>query len=249
MQELFADFNIGSEQFIDLADADTKRIAAIRSALQHLAQNTPAPKRLIDRALTAMQLTQYRECCQQPCAFDDILAQQDYPLQFIRYLKYVKQGDRCEALAQSARKRKSVKRNHLGKTAAQRYSDLAETSYESAVMELIDLLEPTKGMPFDHVQASLIQMTLDRHVDCSNGNAPNADAVCVPRLKTSRSKYTIKDEIATTSKHEHQLRCQHDALIPAALELLYEKHIVPQDVTDAQNAKLKQMLNTLRKHD
>jgi len=93
----------------------------------------------------------------------------------------------------------------------------------------------------------MIQMMLDRQVDCSVEYAPGADAACVPRLKTSRSKYTIKANIATVSKHEHQLSCQLDALIPVAMELLYGKKEIPQAVSDAQNAKLKSMLNKLRK--
>lgn len=248
-QELFADCDIGSEHFIALDDADTKRIVAIKSALNCIADNTLVPKRLIDRALTEAQRADIRSCCNQPTSFELDYKPQDFPLQFVRYLNYVQQGDRYTALAQSARKRKSVKRDARGRTAAQRYSDLAETSYESAVMELTDLLEPTQGMPFDHQQAGMIRMVLDREVDCSIGNEPNPDAVCVPRLKTSKSQYAIKNDIATTSKHEHLQRCQRDALIPVALELLYGKQEAPATTssTQEQSALLKQKLNQLRK--
>jgi hypothetical protein len=253
-QENFADTDIGNEDFVALDDADTKRIAAIVSALQHLAENTPAPKRLIERALTESQLTQYRDCCNQLSSLDSVYKAQDFPMQFVRYLKYVQQGDRYEALAQSARRRKTVKRDYRNRTAAEQYSQLAETSYESALMELAGLLEPydnNRARYFDYKQAELIRQLLDRPVDCSMGNDPNADQVCVPRLRTSKSKYTIEGTATTPSKQEHRVSCQCDAIIPAALELLYGKQELREDpqLADELRNKLKAIMNKSRRDD
>jgi hypothetical protein len=251
VHELFADYNIGNEQFIALADAGTKRIAAIKSALTCIAENQLAPRRLLDRALIDAQLTQYRECCQQPTSFDIEYREADFPLQFLRYLQLVRQGDRYTALANSALRKKSLKKDYLGQTTTQRFFHLAEGSYESAVMDLTDLLEPLQGMPFDHAQAERIRLILDRPVDCRVGYEPNADPVCVPRLKTSRSKYAIKDDIASATKHEHLLGCQRDALIPAALELLYGKQERKEDAqtADILRNKLAQLKQAVRRDD
>lgn len=145
-----------------------------------------------------------------------------------------------------------MKRDARGRTAPERYGQLAETSYESALMELADLLEPydkERKHYFDYKQAENIRQLLDRPVDCSIGNDPNADCVSVPRLRSSRSKYTIKNDIATTSKHEYQLGCQLDTLISAALELLYGEHVstTQAELTDKQRSKLKQLMSRLNK--
>jgi hypothetical protein len=247
LQTTFADVALGSEQFVDLAQADTRRISSVESALQLLVKNEPISLRVLERALTESQLTQYRDCCNQPSSFDIACKEQDYPLQFVQYLHLIRQGDRYEALAQSARRRKT-----LNRTAAEQFSQQAETSYESALMELADLLAPPyqdMKHAFDYVQAELIRNLLDRQVDCSMGNDPNADCVSVPRLKTSRSKYTIKETATTPSKHEHRMSCQCDALIPAALELLYGKQTTSQELTDEQSAKLRQKLKIIRNRD
>ncbi len=119
-------------------------------------------------------------------------------------------------------------------------------------MELADLLEPYdkhRAAFFDYRQAEHIRQLLDRPVDCSIGNDPNADCVNVPRLRSSKSKYTIKNDIATTGKHEYQLGCQRDTLISAALELLYGEHVSTTQgkLTGEQRSKLKQLMSRLNK--
>ena len=147
------------------------------------------------------------------------------------YMQYVKDGDKYTRLANLFRR--STKRDAKGKTAFQRMETKAESYYEDAVMLLTNAIDtnPLRNPMPDIQLSNEIQRWLDRDVSCELGFEPDACITSVPRIRGSKSKFAQTSAVPSVGQRLRQYWRQREALVQAALHLLYED----EQITDAND--------------
>ena len=116
----------------------------------------------------------------------------------------------------------------------------AEELYESALEYLQEQIDVATR---DRRQDELLRW-LDRDVNPEPGYAPDTTAAGVPRIRGSKSKYTLVESDPVVGVRLRKHWRQREALSKAALELLYAE---PEEdvLTDQQRQKLREKFNEL----
>lgn len=236
--------DLESEQFIDIDDADLQRLRRITVALKLIVAQRAVPDGKMRSALTAEQYDEYVKSFDWDMSHVECDEHDDLPWQLRDYMDKVRQGDKYTRIANMFKN--SRKRGLDGKTAFRRYDDKAESCYEDAVMDLVNAVDtnPLRNPNPDHKVAGDILRWLDRDVNPEPGYAPDISAAGVPRIRGSKSKYTLVESDPVVGVRLRKHWRQREALSKAALELLYAE---PEEdvLTDEQRQKLRDKYDEL----
>lgn len=238
--------DLQNERFRSISLAQSDRLRALHRALTYVVRQKMVPEQIMKRTLTATQFATYLQ------SFDldmsHVESEQDYdiPWELEEYMRQIRDGDRYTRIANMFKR--SKKRDAKGRTAFGRYDAKAFGCYEQAVMDLLNYIDtdPNTNPHADARTAGDILRCLDRDVSAAPGEGPDISASGVPRLRGSKSKYTlIAAEPVVGSRLRRHWR-QRVALVSAALELIYDE---PEEdtLTPEQHETLRQRLAALRK--
>jgi hypothetical protein len=211
------------EMFADIDHAQVKQLTRIARALPYIVAQRAVPEQLMLRALTDAQHAEYLSSYNSEMSHVEA---QDYdddemPSVLIDYMDTVKQGDKYDRMANMHRC--SKKKDQRGYTAAQRFRLQAEGCYESALMQLMAVLDtnPSTNPKVDIQLAAEVQRWLDRYVDTHPGNEPGANVVDVPRVSGSGGRYVQIRKPPVVGKRRRRYWRQREALCTAAVPLIY----------------------------
>lgn len=236
--------DLESEQFIDIDDADLQRLRRITAALKLIVAQRAVPDGKMRSALTAEQYDEYVKSFDWDMSHVECDEHGDLPWQLVDYMDKVRQGDKYTRIANMFKR--SKKRDAQGRTAFGRYEAKAESCYEDAVMDLVNAIDtdPLRNPMPDSKVAGEILRWLDRDVNPEPGYAPDTTAAGVPRIRGSKSKYTLVESDPVVGVRLRKHWRQREALSKAALELLYAE---PEEdvLTDQQRQKLREKFNEL----
>lgn len=238
--------DLGSEQFVDIAYADIDRLQRITAALKTVVDQRSVPDAKINSALTAEQYTEYLSSFDLDISHVEHDDHGDMPWQLVNYMDKVREGDRYTRIANMFIR--SKKRDAQGRTAFGRYESKAFGCYEEAVMDLCNYVDTDqkRNPNADSQIAGEILRWLDRDVNPEPGYAPDISASGVPRVRGTKSKYTLIDEDPVVGVRLRKHWRQREALSKAALELLYAEP--EEDVfTDEQRQKMRNKLADMLK--
>jgi hypothetical protein len=240
--------DLDSEQFVDIEPADVVRLRDINAALKHVIKQRAVPKHQMQRALTAEQYTAYVDSFDWDISHVESDESDALPWQLRDYMDKIQQGDRYTRIANMFRR--SKKRDAQGRTAFGRYESAAESCYEDALMDLVNAVDTDhkRNPNADSRVAGEIQRCLDRDVNPEPGYTPYPSAAGVPRVRGTRSKYTLVDDDPVVGSRLRKHWRQREALTKAALELVYAE---PEEavLTDEQRLKLRNKLDALLRND
>jgi hypothetical protein len=238
--------DLESEQFADIDYADDLRLRGLVAALKFVADQRAVPDKKMRTVLTDEQYTEYVNSFGYELSHVERELDDDIPLQLSEYLDQVRQGDKYTRIANMFKH--SKKRDGRGRTAYNTYTDKAFGCYEEAVMDLCNCIEtdPTRNPLPDEKLSALMLRCLDRDVDPTPGFEPDVSIAGVPRLRGSRSKYTLIDADPVIGVRLRKYWRQREALSIAALELLYAE---PEEdlLTEEQQQQLRDKYNKLLK--
>lgn len=217
------------DNIADIASDELARLKYVRTGLSYLLRKRSVPPSIMRNALGAEQHAEYVR------SFDvDISHVEsedngngDMPIQLHDYMEFVRKGDKYTRIANLFKKKRRLK-DSSGKTAFSKYDTLAEGCYEQAVMDLCNLLETDPKMtPYVDIRlVGEITRWLDRPVDTRVGYEPEISQLQVPRVKGSRSKFSLDFAKPVVGEKLRKYWRQRNALVDAALQLIYaEKRI------------------------
>lgn len=236
--------DLESEQFTNIDDADVVRLRHITAALKLIVAQRAVPDVKMRSALTAEQYDEYVKSFDWDMSHVECDEHGDMPWQLVDYMNKVRQGDRYTRIANLFKR--SKKRDVQGRTAFGKYESLAFGCYEDAVIDLCNAVDtdPLRNPNPDHKVAGEILRWLDRDVSNEPGCGPDISAAGVPRIRGSKSKYTLVESDPVVGVRLRKHWRQREALSKAALELLYEE---PEEdvLTDQQRQKLREKFNEL----
>ncbi len=238
--------DLGSEQFVDIAYADIDRLQRITAALKTVVDQRSVPDAKMNSALTAEQYTEYLSSFDWDISHVEHDDHGDMPWQLVNYMDKVREGDRYTRISNMFKR--SKKRDAQGRTAFGRYESKAFGCYEEAVMDLCNYVDTDqkRNPNADSQIAGEILRWLDRDVNPEPGYAPDISASGVPRVRGTKSKYTLIDEDPVVGVRLRKHWRQREALSKAALELLYAE---PEEdvMTDEQRQKMRNKLADMLK--
>lgn len=198
---------------------------------------------ILKLVLTNAQFVLFKESLIEKQDGVEVLYGDGCPEDLRRYSQKVARADFLYGKAE----RMSAKREYNGykyrfNVIEKAYSD-AESAYESAVENLEELWSvKTPQEIFE------IENWLDRQVTWTVEKHPSLEPEGVPRVRNSRSPYTLAylPKLSKKLKREH---CILDALIAAIDEIIYvyENEVIDAEVLKAQSIKLKKLLLKLTK--
>lgn len=138
------------------------------------------------------------------------------------YADYLKRGDKFTRIANLFRH--SKKRDGSGRTAFGRYEDKAFACYEEAVMLITNAVDtnPLRNFSVNVQLSNEILGWLDRDVNPELGFEPDVSIAGVPRIRGSRSKYSLVTSPIISGQRLRKYWRQREALVQASLHLLYE---------------------------
>ena len=236
--------DLESEQFTNIDDADVVRLRHITAALKLIVAQRAVPDVKMRSALTAEQYDEYVKSFDWDMSHVECDEHDDLPWQLVDYMDKVRQGDKYTRISNLFKR--SKKRDAQGRTAFGKYESLAFGCYEDAVMDLCNAVDtdPLRNPNPDHKVAGEILRWLDRDVSNEPGCEPDISAAGVPRIRGSKSKYTLVESDPVVGVRLRKHWRQREALSKAALELLYEE---PEEdvLTDQQRQKLREKFNEL----
>ena len=240
--------DLGSEQFVDIAYADIDRLQRITAALKTVVDQRSVPDAKINSALTAEQYTEYLSSFDWDISHVEHDDHGDMPWQLVNYMDKVREGDRYTRISNMFKR--SKKRDAQGRTAFGRYESKAFGCYEEAVMDLCNYVDTDqkRNPNADSQIAGEILRWLDRDVNPEPGYAPDISASGVPRVRGTKSKYTLIDEDPVVGVRLRKHWRQREALSKAALELLYaepEEDVMTDEQRQKMRNKLADMLKTI----
>jgi hypothetical protein len=216
------DVVLAHEVFADIDLQQTRQLLQIARALPSIVAQRAVPAAVMQRALTAEQHVAYMDSYDTDISHVESEDEIPMPTVLVDYMSTVKQGDKYERMANMHSR--SKKRDYQGKTAAMRYRDMAEGCYESALMDLLAVLDTDpKTNPKSNTQlAAEVQYWLDRDVDASmHGNAPYPCMQQMPRVRGSGGKYVLIAAERISGQRQRRYWRQREALCAAALTLIY----------------------------
>jgi hypothetical protein len=237
-----------SEQFVDIAYADIDRLQRITAALKTVVDQRSVPDAKMNSALTAEQYAEYLSSFDWDISHVEHDDHGDMPWQLVNYMDKVREGDRYTRISNMFKR--SKKRDAQGRTAFGRYESKAFGCYEEAVMDLCNYVDTDqkRNPNADSQIAGEILRWLDRDVNPEPGYAPDISASGVPRVRGTKSKYTLIDEDPVVGVRLRKHWRQREALSKAALELLYaepEEDVLTDEQRQKMRNKLADMLKTI----
>jgi hypothetical protein len=235
--------DLKTDNIADISADDVARLKYIRTCIGYLLNKRSAPPSAMRNALSSEQHAKY------VASFDADISHVeseddnngDMPIQLYDYMDMVRKGDNYTRIANLFKNKQRI-RHANGKTAYSKYETLAEGCYEDAVMHLCSYLETdaTKNPNVDYTLASAITRWLDREVDTSDGFAPDITQAGVPRVKGSRSKFSLDYAKPVVGHTLRKYWRQRNALVEAALPLIYaEKELSDAELAEAASTKVR----------
>ncbi len=226
----------------DVVLTQVAQLKRLHRALTYIVKQRAVPIATLRAALSDEQYAEYIESLNWDMSHAE--SEQDIgeiPLLLTEYADKIRRGDRYTRIANMFKHTK--KRDARGKTASGRYEALAFSEYEEAILDLVNALEtdPERTPYVDHALINQILPWLDREVNTTNGNEPDISNVGVPRLRGSKSKYSLISAQPVVGERLYKHWRQREAVVKAALPLLYGKLEI-DDVTDEQRVLLKRKL-------
>lgn len=238
--------DLGSEQFVDIAYADIDRLQRITAALKTVVDQHSVPDAKMNSALTAEQYAEYLSSFDWDISHVEHDDHGEMPWRLVNYMDKVREGDRYTRISNMFIR--SKKRDAQGRTAFGRYESKAFGCYEEAVMDLCNYVDTDqkRNPNADSQVAGEILRWLDRDVNPEPGYAPDISASGVPRVRGTKSKYTLIDDDPVVGVRLRKHWRQREALSKAALELLYAE---PEEdvLTDEQRQKMRNKLADMLK--
>ena len=241
------------DNIADITSDELARLKYIRTGLSYLLRKRAVPPSTMRKALDDEQHAEYVR------SFDMDISHVEtedgcgdaMPIQLIDYMDMVRKGDKYTRIANLFKKKRRVV-SALGKSAYTKYDTLAEGCYEEAVMDLCNMLETdTKKSPYvDYKLIGEISRWLDRPVDTRLGYAPDITQEGVPRVKGSRSKFSLDFAKPVVGTKLRKYWRQRNALVDAALPLIYaEKELNDDEIAEMKeaNARTRQKLQQFLK--
>lgn len=237
-----------SEQFVDIAYADIDRLQRITAALKTVVDQRSVPDAKMNSALTAEQYAEYLSSFDWDISHVEHDHHGEMPWQLVNYMDKVREGDRYTRISNMFKR--SKKRDAQGRTAFGRYESKAFGCYEEAVMDLCNYVDTDqkRNPNADSQIAGEILRWLDRDVNPEPGYAPDISASGVPRVRGTKSKYTLIDEDPVVGVRLRKHWRQREALSKAALDLLYaepEEDVLTDEQRQKMRNKLADMLKTI----
>ena len=238
--------DLQNERFRGISLAEADRLRALHRALTYVVRQKMVPEQIMKRTLTDTQFAAYMQSLDLELSPAEMEQEDTIPRELVEYLERIRQGDRYTRIANMFQRCK--KRDANGYTAFGRYEAKAFACYEEAVMDLCNYVDtdPKTNPNPDINLAGQILLHLDRHVSAAHGEGPDISASGVPRLRGSKSKYTLIDAEPVVGDRLKRHWRQREALVSAALELIYDE---PEEdtLTPEQHEMLRQRLAALRK--
>lgn len=211
------------ETFRDITEQEHKQLCVVERGLNKVVAKRAVAKGVMSKALTAEEHAEYLSSYDYDISHIESDNDVDGNLPYVlnEYVDKLKLGDKYTRIANLFKHSKKL--NSTGKTARQRYNTKAERCYEDAVMILIGVLETDKAKnPFPNPKlASEVQSWLDRDVSTESGNEPDITAEGVPRIRGSKSKYSLMKGTPVVGVRLRKHWRQREALVKSALMLLY----------------------------
>ena len=231
------------DNIADITTDELARLKYVHTGLGNLLRKRAVPPSTMRKALDVEQHTEYVRSFDFDISHvesaDD--SNGEMPVQLIDYMDMVRKGDNYTRIANLFKNKQRI-RHANGKTAYSKYETLAEGCYEDAVMHLCSYLETdaTKNPNVDYTLASVITRWLDREVDTSDGFAPDITQAGVPRVKGSRSKFSLDYAKPVVGHTLRKYWRQRNALVEAALPLIYaEKELSDAELAEAASTKVR----------
>ena len=231
------------DNIADITTDELARLKYVRTGLAYLLRKRSVPPSTMRKALDDEQHAEYVRSYDMDISHvegaDD--SDGDMPVQLIDYMDMVRKGDNYTRIANLFKNKQRI-RHANGKTAYSKYETLAEGCYEQAVMDLCNMLETdaTKNPKADYTLASAITRWLDRDVDTRDGFAPDITQAGVPRVKGSRSKFSLDYAKPVVGTKLRKYWRQRNALVDAALPLIYaEKQLSDDELTEAAAIRIR----------
>lgn len=238
--------DLSSEQFRHLTDVELQQLGRVITALEYIDRQRSAPEAKMRAALSQEQFDAYVESFDWDMSPVESDESDQMPTELVHYMEKVREGDRYTRISNLFQRCK--KRDAHGSTAFGRYERLAESAYESAVMMLTNILDMNRDRnpcP-DPMLAAEIHKFLDRGVNCEPGFEPGADPQSVPRIRGSKSRYTLMDAQPVVGTRLRKHWRQREALSKAALDLLYDQ---PEEDLEQTRIVSKKLLDLLADKD
>ena len=231
------------DNIADITTDELARLKYVRTGLAYLLRKRSVSPSTMRKALDDEQHAEYVRSFDMDISHvesaDD--SNGDMPVQLIDYMDMVRKGDNYTRIANLFKNKQRI-RHANGKTAYSKYETLAERCYEQAVMDLCNMLETdaTKNPKADYTLASAITRWLDRDVDTRDGFAPDITQAGVPRVKGSRSKFSLDYAKPVVGTKLRKYWRQRNALVDAALPLIYaEKQLSDDELTEAAAIRIR----------
>ena len=238
--------DLGSEQFVDIAHDDIDRLQRITTALKLIVAQRAVPERKMRTVLTQEQYAEYISSFDLDMSHIESDDHGDMPWQLRDYMDNVRDGDKYTRIANLFKH--SSKRDAQGRTAFGRYEDKAFSCYEAAVMDLVNMVDtdPRRNPMPDHQLSAEILRWLDRDVNTQIGFEPDVSAAGVPRVRGTKSKYSLIDAAPVVGVRLRKHWRQREALAKAALELLYTE---PEEevIADEQLQRMRDKFTALQR--
>lgn len=226
----------------DIVQREVAQLKRLHRALTYIVRQRAVPVTTLRAALSDEQYAEYLESLSWDMSHVEAAEYYgEVPLALLDYVEKIKKGDRYTRISNMFKN--SKKRDTKGQTAFGRYEALAESEYEDAIMDLVNVLEtdPKRTPYVDYELVSQIVSLLDREVDTRPGYEPGVTVSEVPRLRGSKSKYSLISAQPVVGERLYKHWRQREAVVKAALPLLYGKLEI-DDVTDEQRVLLKRKL-------
>lgn len=250
----YVDLNL--DNIADITTVEFARLKFVRTGLSYLLRKRAVPPSTMRKALDDEQHAQYVRSFDMDISHveteDD--GNGDMPIFLHDYMEVVRKGDRYTRIANLFKNKRRVL-NGKDKCAYTKYDTLAESCYEQAVFDLCNMLEtnPKKTPYVDYKLVGEITRWLDRPVDTRIGYEPEISQAQVPRVKGSRSKFSLEFAKPVVGEKLRKYWRQRNALVDAALPLIYaEKELNDKEMAEMMEERertkkrLQQLMNLIR---
>ena len=239
----YVELNLGGLR--NIVQTEVAQLKLLHRALTYVVEQKAVPVATLRAALNDEQHSEYIESLKWDLShIEEGKDLAEKPKILVDYISNIRKGDRYTRIANMFKHTK--KRDVKGQTASARYEALAFGEYEDAVMDLINALEtdPERTPYVDYALINQILPWLDRDVDTKIGYEPDISNIGVPRLRGSKSKYTLVSAKPIVGERLYKHWRQREAVVKASLPLLYDKLEV-DELTDEQRELLKLMLTKM----
>jgi hypothetical protein len=181
-----------------------KRIKRLKDLLKRIKSGEDITRRDLQNALTKNEWDDFENANQYQSHTDLI----ERPKELDRYIELLRLANLSYQRAETTPVTDRTRRGADNSTGKERLYKQAEREFETALTYLYELLEGN-----DKQLAEEVRLWLDRDVNTALGHEPSLDPQSVPRVKGSRSQFTIKTEYK--SKYDIKRENKINALVEA----------------------------------